>query len=103
MTQSYPDQQRLLQRSNVSYVYEGHDTFCPINLGQSSQDSKNLSNAKQLKGIHPKWVSNYCLINLGQSSQEFRESLKDARTIKGVHPRRSEATSQSTWGIVLGL
>src|SRR3954465_2122389 len=42
MTKSYPGRQNHF-RSNVSYVYKGHDTFCPINLGQSSQDSENLS------------------------------------------------------------
>src|SRR4051812_47439196 len=51
MTKSYPNQQRLLQKSNVSYTDKGHDTFCPINLGQSSQDSKNLSKAKIVRGV----------------------------------------------------
>src|SRR3954462_10916780 len=37
MTESYPDKQNYF-RSNVCYVYEGHGTFFPINLGQSSRD-----------------------------------------------------------------
>src|SRR3954466_2041910 len=70
MTESYPDKQNHF-RSNVCYVYKGHGTFFPNNLGQSSRDSENLS--------------------------------RMPKTIRGMHPSRSEAISQSTWGIVLGL
>src|SRR3954469_5706930 len=38
MTESYPDKQNHSKKP-----YKGHDMFCPINMGQSSQDSENLS------------------------------------------------------------
>src|SRR3954465_2591388 len=50
MTNSYPDRHDH-SRTNISCVYEGHGVFCPNNLGQSSQDSENLSEAKTVRGI----------------------------------------------------
>src|SRR3954471_5089053 len=52
MTESSPDRQNHF-KSNISYVYKGHDTVYPVGLGQSGQDSKNLSNAEKSKAYIP--------------------------------------------------
>src|SRR3954470_14541542 len=69
ITNSYPDRHDH-SRSNVSCVYKGHDVFCPNNLGQSSRDSKKLSNT-------------YINDQSGAIKSRFRESLKDAKNNQG--------------------
>src|SRR3954470_19698309 len=55
MTESYPDRQNHF-RSNVSYVYKGHDAVYPVDPGQSCQDSENLSRMLNNQGHASKWV-----------------------------------------------
>src|SRR3954470_8513803 len=52
MTESYPDRQDYSEKQCL-YVYKGHERFSPFNMGQSSQDPKNLSNAKQSEAYIP--------------------------------------------------
>lgn len=50
VTQKLSRSTKITPRSSVSYVYKGHGMFFPINLGQSSQDSENLSRMPKQSG-----------------------------------------------------
>src|SRR4051812_35790597 len=80
MTESYPVKQNYSKKP-----YKGHDTFFPINLGQSSQDSKNLSKAKQSKAYTSSGFQAMFLIKLRQPSQDL-ENLSGCQNNQGHHP-----------------
>src|SRR3954471_13335148 len=66
MTKSYPNRQEAMSRTHT----RGMACFAQINLGQSSQDHKNLSKAKQSKAYTSSGFQTICPNNLGQSSQD---------------------------------
>src|SRR3954471_22481646 len=91
MTGSYPDRQNYSEKQRLLCI-QGARRVLPINLGQSSQDSKISqmpNNQRHTSQVDFKLLPDQS----GAIKSRFRESLKDAKTIRGMHPRRYESIS----------
>src|SRR3954471_1852322 len=98
MTQSYPDQQRLLQEAMSPTYTRGMTRFAQSIWGNQvkiPRISQMPGNQRHTSQVDFKLFPDQS----GAIKSRFRESLMDARTIRGMHPSISKATPQSTWDL----
>src|SRR4051812_28158188 len=69
MTESYPDRQDYSEKQCLLRI-QGAWHALPNQSGTIMSRFKESLKFQIVKGIHPKWVSNYFSTNLGQSSQD---------------------------------
>src|SRR3954468_4934751 len=68
MTESYPDRQDYSKKQCLLRI-QGAWHALPNQYGAIKSRFEESLKCQKVKGIHPKWISNYFPVNLGQSSQ----------------------------------
>src|SRR4051812_41977370 len=84
MTKSYPDRQDHSEKQRLLRIQGAWHALSNQSEAIKSRFKESLKRQK-VKGVHPKWISNYFPINLGQSSQDSENLSRMPKTIRGMH------------------
>src|SRR3954465_4321604 len=101
MTRSYPDRQDYSKKQCLLHIQGAWHVFSGQSGAIQSRSQESLK-CQTIKGMHPKWVSNYFPVNLGQSSQDSENLSKMPKNPGACIQEDLKLLPKSAWDIVLG-